>query len=92
MLWFSLASTTTADHHFDGVIVYVYTTLKNIQVLISRVCQVWNDCICRQDSDGDGKTNGEELGDPDCAWTPGQAPARTTKISHPGSEARKHLQ
>lgn len=40
--------------------------------------------LCRADSDGDGQTNGEELGDPDCVWRPGSAPARTTDISHPG--------
>jgi hypothetical protein len=28
--------------------------------------------ICRLDSDGDDLTNGQELGDPDCAWRPGQ--------------------
>jgi len=31
---------------------------------------IWNEKICRADSDGDGRTNGEELGDPDCTWTP----------------------
>jgi hypothetical protein len=29
--------------------------------------------ICLLDSDGDGRTNGEELGDPGCKWRPGQA-------------------
>jgi hypothetical protein len=42
--------------------------------------------LCNQDSDGDGKTNGEELGDPCCVWKPS---ALTTvgegyRISHPG--------
>ncbi|MGM0558690.1 MAG: MYXO-CTERM sorting domain-containing protein [Myxococcota bacterium] len=27
--------------------------------------------VCDLDSDGDGFTNGEELGDPDCTWTTG---------------------
>ena len=53
--------------------------------------QVWDSCICNQDSDGDGKTNGEELGDPKCIWTPGQAPARTTSISHPGTNPTQYL-
>ncbi len=26
----------------------------------------WTEALCKQDSDGDGKTNGQELGDPDC--------------------------
>ena len=36
------------------------------------------------DSDGDGQTNGEELGDPCGDWTGGAAP-RTTDISAPGN-------
>ena len=36
------------------------------------------------DSDGDGKTNGEELGDPRCVWTPqGGAPTNAAS-GHPG--------
>ena len=38
------------------------------------------------DSDGDGKTNGDELGDGCCVWSRGSGPARrTTNISHPSS-------
>ena len=45
----------------------------------------WTRALCEADTDGDGFTNGEELGDPGCAWYPGMAaPARTTDISHPG--------
>ena len=36
------------------------------------------------DSDGDGMTNGEELGDPDCKWKPGMRLPITGKITHPG--------
>ncbi|KAK6190319.1 hypothetical protein SNE40_002215 [Patella caerulea] len=28
----------------------------------------WTIALCTADSDGDGKTNGEELGDPFCDW------------------------
>jgi len=45
---------------------------------------IWVPWICEMDSDGDGMTNGEELGDPDCVWTPGETPQRTTGITHPG--------
>ena len=38
------------------------------------------------DSDGDGITNGEELGDPQCVWIPGNNPNRTTHITHPGNQ------
>jgi len=44
----------------------------------------WTAALCRLDSDGDGQTNGEELGDPSCTWSTGTVPARTTDISHPG--------
>ena len=44
----------------------------------------WNAALCRKDSDGDGLTNGQELGDPDCVWKKGEAPQRTTDITHPG--------
>lgn len=33
----------------------------------------WAESLCRGDSDNDGWTNGEELGDPDCSWQPGSA-------------------
>ena len=39
--------------------------------------------LCLLDSDGDGFTNGEELGDPDCVWVKGERP-KGPAISHPG--------
>ncbi|ELU02341.1 hypothetical protein CAPTEDRAFT_106799, partial [Capitella teleta] len=45
----------------------------------------WSDCICKRDSDGDGKTNGEELGDPDCVWKEGDTPKHKFGLSHPGA-------
>jgi len=46
--------------------------------------KVWTAALCQQDSDGDGKTNGQELGDPDCTWTVGSQPKLTIGLSHPG--------
>ena len=46
--------------------------------------QKWTAELCRKDSDGDGKTNGEELGDPDCTWQPNTVPKFTSGLSHPG--------
>ncbi|XP_055888284.1 temptin-like [Biomphalaria glabrata] len=44
---------------------------------------VWNVTLCAKDSDGDRRTNGEELGDPNCTWSIGQPdPSGTT--THPG--------
>lgn len=47
--------------------------------------------ICAFDSDEDGWTNGQELGDPDCVWTIGDTPAKPASTnpgvdtSHPPS-------
>ena len=43
----------------------------------------WTTALCQADTDGDGKTNGEELGDPNCTWKQGDANPSGT-ISHPG--------
>ena len=43
----------------------------------------WTKSLCQMDSDGDGKTNGEELGDPDCTWTEGATPSKSSDLSHP---------
>jgi len=44
----------------------------------------WDANICGQDSDGDGRSNGEELGDPDCTWKFNTVPKMSTGLSHPG--------
>ncbi|KAK3090982.1 hypothetical protein FSP39_016225 [Pinctada imbricata] len=47
--------------------------------------KTWTQALCQKDSDNDGKTNGEELGDPNCVWTEGGgAPEITVGLSHPG--------
>ena len=43
----------------------------------------WTVDLCRTDSDGDGRTNGQELGDPDCTWNQGEEPTLPA-TSHPG--------
>ena len=40
--------------------------------------------ICDLDSDGDGFTNGEELGDPDCSWSEGDPAPSDNFPSNPG--------
>lgn len=37
-----------------------------------------------KDSDGDGRTNGEELGDPGCKWNVGDKPADVAR-GQPGN-------
>src|SRR5690242_19057141 len=49
----------------------------------------WWGQLASKDSDGDGQTNGQELGDPCGTWKPGGAPQRTTDISNPGSASSK---
>ncbi|CAH1778940.1 unnamed protein product [Owenia fusiformis] len=44
----------------------------------------WDNVLCTKDSDNDGMTNGQELGDPSCVWTPGSQANRTTGLTHPG--------
>eukprot|EP00928_Gymnodinium_smaydae_P080129 TRINITY_DN63900_c0_g1_i1.p1 TRINITY_DN63900_c0_g1~~TRINITY_DN63900_c0_g1_i1.p1 ORF type:complete len:612 (-),score=68.12 TRINITY_DN63900_c0_g1_i1:251-2086(-) len=47
----------------------------------------WSKALCREDSDGDGLTNGEELGDPCCLWEEHDTPSSYTQTfaaTHPG--------
>jgi len=45
----------------------------------------WTTALCEMDSDDDGWTNGEELGDPNCTWIIGERPPQIVyQISHPG--------
>lgn len=44
----------------------------------------WTVELCQKDSDGDGRTNGEELGDPHCRWRIGTHADRTAVVTHPG--------
>ena len=48
----------------------------------------WTTALCQADSDGDGQTNGQELGDPCCVWRVGDAP-QFAAASHPGVAASK---
>lgn len=46
--------------------------------------RAWTISLCNMDSDGDGRTNGQELGDPCCVWRQGDEPACKVGISNPG--------
>ncbi|EGZ21608.1 hypothetical protein PHYSODRAFT_495761 [Phytophthora sojae] len=48
----------------------------------------WTLSLCQADTDGDGQTNGQELGDPCCEWSVGSTPRWTSGVSHP-SDASK---
>ena len=49
--------------------------------------QTWNKAFCMADADGDGQSNGFEMGDPCCKWSVGQTPQFTTGLSDPNSAA-----
>ena len=51
---------------------------------------LWTEELCMADTDGDGFTNGQELGDPCCKWTEA-SPTKlfTTGISHPSDKSKK---
>lgn len=51
----------------------------------------WNAQLCQEDSDGDGQTNGQELGDPCCEWVANSNPTVrwTEGVSHPGNATLK---
>ena len=51
--------------------------------------QTWNKAFCMADADGDGQSNGLEMGDPCCKWSIGQTPQFTTGLSDPNSAASK---
>ena len=53
--------------------------------------QTWDKAICQADADGDGQTNGFEMGDPCCKWSIGQTPMFTTGLSDPNSAASKSI-
>ena len=60
------------------------TTRNNFGLAFASAGHAWTTSLCQADSDSDGFTNGQELGDPNCVWTPGATPSRTSDISHPG--------
>jgi hypothetical protein len=53
--------------------------------------QTWNKAFCQADADGDGQSNGLEMGDPCCRWSVGQEPQFITGLSDPNSAASKTL-
>ena len=65
-----------------------FATTRTSEPWISECDRCNGQSLCEFDSDGDGVSNGMELGDPCCLWTIGSTPSssdfRTSDISHPG--------
>jgi hypothetical protein len=53
----------------------------------------WTVALCQMDSDGDGVSNGAEVGDPDCQWTRGNdgvlKSTSKASLSDPGNKASR---
>lgn len=61
-----------------------YTPFANAYVSNGRK---WSLALCKADSDGDGQSNGLELGDPCCKWVVGSAPMFVDGLSDPNDPA-----
>ncbi len=59
-----------------------YTPFANQYVSNGRK---WTRGLCTSDADGDGQTNGLEMGDPCCTWVQGSAPLFVTGLSDPNN-------
>lgn len=59
-----------------------YTQFANQYVSSGRK---WTRDLCMDDADGDGQSNGLEMGDPCCKWVQGSAPLFTTGLSDPNN-------
>lgn len=59
---------------------------KNTQFAVDQAAHLDWQTLCMMDSDGDGLTNGQELGDPCCAWRfdSRETPYTSTGLSNPG--------
>lgn len=61
--------------------------LNSFGAALKRNNYTWDKALCEEDSDGDGLTNGEELGDPCCLWEAYDEPSTYTasySATHPG--------
>ncbi|POM67455.1 Cleavage induced conserved protein [Phytophthora palmivora] len=65
------------------------TTRNVFGIAFEEASMGWTKEMCEADSDEDGQTNGQELGDPCCIWREGDNPQWTVGVSHPGDDSKK---
>ena len=70
---------------------YANRNLNSFGQSVELLGPTWTVELCQLDSDGDGFTNGEELGDPDCTWQEGDPVQCTGCPSHPGDASEAGL-
>ena len=69
----SFVSSAFCSNHYVCLYTFFSSSSSFWMVLLSRaLLSTRTRALCLHDSDQDGRTNGEELGDPCCTWFPGQ--------------------
>ncbi|OWZ21823.1 Cleavage induced protein [Phytophthora megakarya] len=63
------------------------TTRNVFGIAFEEAGMEWTKELCEADSDEDGQTNGQELGDPCCVWKEGGTP-QWKRVSHPGDDTK----
>lgn len=80
-----VSQTNSARNAFGKIIQTSYLTIAGANGHVK-----WSKALAQLDSDGDGFTNGQELGDPNGTWVAGQPdPVSTSTISNPGDKNSK---
>ncbi|KAE8880421.1 hypothetical protein PF005_g18238 [Phytophthora fragariae] len=65
------------------------TGLSTFGEAFSKAGNAWTTALCQEDTDGDGYTNGQELGDPCCTWTTSNSAGLVTDgVSHPADASK----
>jgi len=77
------APASTSYGHYDGGS-NSQATLNSFGSDFNAAGIKWTRSLCTRDSDGDGQSNGFELGDPCCVWAGSGSPAFTTQVGDPG--------
>lgn len=74
--------------HSDGTGAGEEDTVNDFGKAFEEAGEKWTTELCQADTDGDGQTNGQELGDPCCVWSEGDTPRWTDGVSHPDDSSK----